>query len=168
MDFVTSDPIDGTSITELVTAAQSGWNDQIIVFLDNQLGGGQVDAKGVYLDIVFEASLPLDDGDDGAGAAMTPGTSYRAIKGSQRPAGGKPGAMYLPQPRTDGVNADGTLKTSSIGDLNAALTNFLSDINGATGWSAVVRRKVGGDTFTTFVDSLFMAPTVSFLRKRYR
>ena len=168
MDFVTSEPVDDTNLTELVTACQSGWNDQITVFIDNQLGGGSVTAKAVYLDIVFEASLPLDDGGDGAGAAMTPGTSYRAIKGSQRPSGGKPGCMYLPQPRTDGVNADGTLKTASLPDLNDALGNFLTDLNGATDWSAVVRRKVGGDTFTTFVSSLFMAPTVSFLRKRYR
>jgi hypothetical protein len=73
--------------------------------------------------------------------------------------------MYIPGALTDGFDALGNVTSSAI-QTNAEA--FYAAISDATDWTPVVLHKVDNVESISIVSALVVAPTVSFLRRRYR
>jgi hypothetical protein len=165
MDFANDAAPDAGDLGALLVGCQDAWNDNITQFISNTLGGGHADGLYQRSADVLEGTVPIDDGDDGAGSLETMGFSYRVIKIGARPTGGRRGSMFIMGAQTDGFDGTGAI---SSGAIQGAVNDFFVALQGITDWHPIQTHNVGGTPTVSTVLSLSLAPTVSFLRRRYR
>lgn len=165
LDFINDDAVDDGDAGVLLSGCETAWNTHITQFISATLGGGHVDVVYQRSTDVFEGSVPIDDGDDAADSLETMGFSFRVVKNGARPTGGRRGAMYIMGARGDSFNGNGTITSTGI---QTALDDFFTDLVAISGWHPITVHKIDEVESITTVLSLSLAPTISFLRRRYR
>lgn len=172
--FKTSLEVDvPASTSELVDAMEAweAWWESATTFIgyfDAGLGVSTLTGTGVFGGVVFEHQIANLSAPTGLDPELG-GVSARAIKLGNRPEGGRRGSMFWPGLENSAHSSSGALVGSTAADLNAGLETLLSDLEAsAVGLTVVQSHNVAGDTSTTVVTGFDIAPTVSFLNRRYR
>lgn len=173
MDFkVTTEP-NPTDWTFFVQQCAEAWNDNICPKISEGLSGGLCTLTYTTDDDVLQVTWALDNG--GAdGHPRLPGASVRLIKQTTRPPGGRFGCIYLMGPVGSAYDDNGHITDTFFA---AAWGDFRSDVldadNVPEGFAFVQNHgHRSGDHIVygtpTVFESVIAAPTVSFLRGRYR
>jgi len=135
--------------------------------LDGDLGTPVISTSGTFGGDEFEFAMTATD--DPAGSAPSlPGASLRAIKLANRPRGGRRGSMFWPCLEAEQYGTNGELAGTMEPIASTALNGLLASIAVVTGQTMVQVHVIGGVTSTAEVTSWAIAPTVSFLNRRYR
>jgi len=170
MWFLAPAGADSEEFHGLLTIVRDAFNDDLDAALNSTLGTGVV--EGQYID---ETSV-LDDfvgtlTPAGGGQVRNPGFSFRVVLQGSRPPGGRPNQMYFPFADTTYYGNDGTIgggapNATTIFDTWA--DNLLAAVE-PTQFQWRNRHFVGADdASSSSVTGAQLAPTISFLRKRYR
>ncbi len=167
LDFGTDATMDATTLQDLLDGFQVAWDDQIAPILSSGSSGGSAKISAVVGGVVFEATAALGTGGDGVGSNAVGGFAYRILKHAPRPPKGKPGAFYLGGIRSNWSSA-GVVDTSEVSAINGRLSDFYDALVAIDSWDLVVKRMVDGSSSTSYVTGLSVAPTISFLQRRYR
>jgi hypothetical protein len=160
---------DGALLTSFADAVATAYQGTIRQNLTDALNTGNVivttpDPSG---ERVFTAAIGTGTG---AGSTTPPGCSFRWVFDAPRPPKARANAMYLPLASPGLYDADGSVH-SSVNDNAVAWGGAILDACGDLGGAWVAIHQVGGKSapiVTKLVTGAHSAPTVSFLRKRYR
>lgn len=126
-----------------------------------------ISAIGVFSGVAVEYSLEAATATSGT-APDLPGASLRAIKLGNRPPGGRRGSMFWPGLSGSATAADGTVDAPDAAVFKAALDGLLAAIEITAGAYATQVHNVGGVASDTAITEFSIAPTLSFLQRRYR
>ena len=135
--------------------------------LDVALGTPELSASGEFSSGTFDLLTTATDTPGGSAPAL-PGASLRAIKLANRPRGGRRGSMFWPGLESTAYDPQGELEALTISTADLALTNLVGIVAGTTGAEMVQVHVIGGVTTVSPVFDFTIAPTVSYLNRRYR
>lgn len=167
LDFAIGHDADLSEVVALANDVRDSWNTNIAPALSVITSSGHLDVHYANTTYVLDVTVAIDSGADTVHDEALAGASYRVVKVAPRPPRGKPGAMYLGGIK-DNWSADGTIDPTVASAVQGRLDDFSTDILGLTDWFPVVRRNVGGTPSRSAIAALSLAPSVSFLQRRYR
>lgn len=171
--YVTSFDVDGdpqTSLEDIADYVQNAWNLHLPAVLSTNLGPGTMYVRKEVGGEIFETTRPTI-APSASGSLLTGGASYRIKKVSQRTKTGRQGSMYIPGVRLSQVNTEnGAFTAGALSAWENALGGFKNELDLPGGEASLVQvHKRGTPQEALFrITELVLAPTVSFMRKRYR
>lgn len=168
LDFWNPGSVDAASLDGLTDDVSTAWDDNMAPALSTSTSGGTAIGRCDNGTVVLEAQYPINDGSDSVGAGAVPGASYRVIKTASRPAGGKPGAMFIGGLRAGTYDADFQVNTSVYSAVQGRLDDFWDQLDAIADWVPVVRRNVDGSPSHSTITAFSLKPTMSWLQRRYR
>jgi hypothetical protein len=173
IDFTADTPPTNSELTAWLGDCGESWDTNVGPKVSEGCTGGFCVAEYVQEDDVLTIQNVLEPG-GASGHPRLPGAAVRLIKNTTRPRGGRLGCCYLMAPVGTAYDDDGVITDANIDNafndfLNAA---FEADSNsfGATFVQNHGHRTGGHIEYgtPTVVGDVTQAPTVSFLRARYR
>jgi len=163
---------DSSDLDELLEDIATFWNAQstVLGYLTEDLGPLTLVADGIYSGITVQATNT--DGNAPTGSPMDlPGVAVRFVFQGNRPVGGRRGSMFLPGLEGAGANEEGVLNGTYRSNLVTWADGLQAVVEGTTNPLTVRTLHTIGDPpveSETVVTSINVAPTVSFLNRRYR
>ena len=137
-------------------------------YLYSGLGLCQFIAKGIFGGNVVEETISGGTAPTGLEPSL-PGVSFRLVKDTSRPPGGRRGSMYLPGAENSAHSKAGVLTEPAIAALNAGAADLVTAIEAAVvGNYLIQHHNVSEDETTSVVTGLTARQTVSYLNRRYR
>lgn len=159
-----------TDLEDAAEAALTAWGADAtgLGYLTSALGPCEVVTQGVYSGVVGQYTAT--GGATPTGSPMDlPGVSVRVVAGGNRPYGGRRGAWYLPGLEAAGADEHGVLNGTYRTNIQTWMDNILTAVATAVSPAEVVTlHNINGTETFTVVPDCTVAPTVSFLRRRYR
>lgn len=155
---------------DVVDAVEAWWEAQtnFRAIFSSGLGIGTVSSVGEFGGVVVEYTGPALSAPTGSTPDL-PGVSLRLIKVASRPAGGRRGSMFWPQPNSGVIDAEGFVAAGTVTIANTAGAALITAVEGAvTGAELVQVHNVAGTPTETLVTSFSCASTASYLNRRYR
>jgi hypothetical protein len=161
------DEADEESVLGLLNNIKAVYNDAFDALQNDALGPGEL--VGNYADETTAYDVTVTGLDPaGGGGYGNPGWSLRAVLQGARPPRGRANQMYWPYVDTTYYNAAGTV----AGGASTLLTNWADDILDVFEPSVFQWRNrhfVGTpEASSSMVTGVSVAPTMSFLQRRYR
>lgn len=135
--------------------------------LQSTMGKPTITVGGVFSGIAVEYSIEAASGPGGTTPDL-PGVALRCIKLGNRPPGGRRGSMFWPGLEGPATGATGAVEPADMATAKAALDGLLAAIEQTTGAYGVQRHNVGGVASATAVTEFSIAPTLTWMQRRYR
>jgi hypothetical protein len=162
----------GTGDQEDVVGALSAlWASGMATFkgyFSSELGAGYIRSIGDFSGSIveyFSGALAAPTGSP----ADLPGCSLRGLKVASRPAGGRRGSMFWPLLEASAYDGAGTISGTPRTDLIAGLELIRTTVEAAVVGAVMVQKHVvGGTTTYSQVTEMSIAPTVTYMNRRYR
>lgn len=155
---------------DILTAVSAWWEASATFrgYLSSAMGAPLLTLGGEFGGIAVEDSLQTASAPTG-GAPDLPGASIRAIKLGSRPAGGRRGSMFWPGVSGTATQATGALDATPRTNIGLALNDLRDDIEAAVAGAYLKQlHVVDGSPSETAVTDFSIAPTISWLQRRYR
>lgn len=154
-----------------VVGAAVAWWEAATTFrgyLASALGIPTVTLVGEFSGVVTEWATVAATPPSGSVPDL-PGASIRAIKIGNRPAGGRRGSMFWPGVSGSITSGNGALDSTPRTNIRTALEDLREDLEAsAAGVYIVQRHNVAGSESTTAVVDWDVAPTLTWMQRRYR
>lgn len=170
MGFNFGESTTNQDLEDVCEAVQIYWNAATTVkgYLTEDLGPITVVADGIYSGVAQTYSTAPGDAPTGSPMDI-PGIAVRFRALGSRPVGGRRGSMFLPGLEGAGSDQDGVLNGTYRTELDAWATGLVTEVEGAfTGAFVCTLHTVDSVESFTVVPDFDVAPTVSFLQRRYR
>jgi len=166
-DFAIGTPVGASEVAVLHAELTDAWDNNVALVMSSTSQSGHLDLTYVTGSVVIDLTGPLSDGIDTVHDVAWAGASFRVIKDAVRPPRGKPGSFYIGGLR-ENYDYAGAIDPTVYAGVQGHMDDFFSDLSALTDFAPVVRRNVGGSPTRNDVLSLSVAPTMTFMQRRYR
>lgn len=170
MGFNFGESTTNADLEDVADAVGAHWNAETTVlgYLTADLGPMTVVADGIYSGVAQTYSTAPLNAPTGSPMDI-PGIAVRFRALGSRPVGGRRGSMFLPGLEGAGSDQDGVINGTYRSNLDAWATALVTEVEAAfTGAFVCTLHTIDSVESFTVVSDFDVAPTVSFLQRRYR